>query len=228
MATVSDCERVQANWYRANGTFWTDDDLLWTDGLDSMNLMFPATISPAAVKRGVDRARDLGRSSIGAWLGFDVDPTPLAEAGFERGWSPWWMTADLDDVPLPSDPRVRLEQDTLDYGGEHAAYRERLAITRVQPQRAWYASAHTNGGRFAGRAWSFLDGDLAGVFDMNVWPRFQRRGLGTALLSTVCAAARQAGAEHGVLNATREGKLLYETCGFRQIGEGITWWLHLD
>ena len=164
---------------------------------------------------------------MGAWLSLDVDPIALAEAGFERGWSPWWMTANLADVPPSSDRRVRLEQDTDDYGGEHADYRERLAITRMEPRIAWYASAHTQAGRFAGRAWSFRDGDLAGIFDMNVWPRFQRRGIGTALLSAVCGAAWREGAQQAVLNATPEGKRLYQTCGFTQIGEGITWWLHL-
>jgi hypothetical protein len=42
----------------------------------------------------------------------------------------------------------------------------------------------------------------------------------------VCTAAGAAGARYAVLNATPDGKKLYETCGFRQIGEGITWWLH--
>lgn len=37
-------------------------------------------------------------------------------------------------------------------------------------------------GFVAGRAWIHLDGDLAGLFDLEVWPRFQRRGLGTELL----------------------------------------------
>ena len=63
---------------------------------------------------------------------------------------------------------------------------------------------------------------------MRVWPRFQRRGIGTALLATVCAAARDAGAKRAALNATPEGKLLYSSCGFSQIGEGITWWHHMD
>jgi GNAT superfamily N-acetyltransferase len=233
MVTVADCERVQTNWFRTRaqalgGTVWSDDGLLWTDGPDGMNLMFPRALTTAAVQRGVDRARDLGRGIVGAWLGVDVDANALAEAGFERGWSPWWMTARLAGVPQPNDSRVRLEQDTADYQGEHAAYREQLALTRLEPPCAWYAAAHTRRtARFAGRAWSFRDGDLAGVFDMDVWPRFQRRGLGTALLATVCAAARESGARDAVLNATPEGKALYSTCGFTQIGEGITWWHHM-
>jgi GNAT superfamily N-acetyltransferase len=233
MVTVADCERVQTDWFRTRahtlgGTVWSDDGLLWTDGPDGMNLMFPRTLSVAAVWRGVEQARDLGRDIVGAWLGVDVDATVLADAGFERGWSPWWMTAHLADVPESTDPRVRLAQDSDDYAGEHLAYRDQLALTRVRPACAWYAAAHTTrSGHFAGRAWSFRDGDLAGVFDMDVRPRFQRRGLGTALLATVCAAARQDGAHDAVLNATADGKALYSTCGFTQIGEGITWWHHM-
>jgi GNAT superfamily N-acetyltransferase len=231
VVTVTDCERVQTNWFRTRadatgGAVWRDDGLLWTDGPDGMNLMFPATLSTAAVRRGVDRARELGRDIIGAWLGVDVDASALADAGFERGWSPWWMTAGLTDVPQPRDARVTLDQDGRDYRGEHAAYRDQLAVTRLEPPRAWHAAARESG-RFAGHAWSFRDGELAGIFDMGVWPRFQRRGLGTALLATVCAAARESGAHDAVLNATPEGKALYSTCGFTQIGEGITWWHHM-
>jgi GNAT superfamily N-acetyltransferase len=132
------------------------------------------------------------------------------------------MVADLTGVTA-ADPRVQLQTSSTDYSGEHASYTAQLSIARRHPCRAWYAAAYDNE-RFAGRAWSFVDGDLAGIFDMAVWPPFRRRGLGTALLGAVCAAAREAGAGHAILNATPEGKLLYETCGFRQIGEGITYW----
>ncbi|GMA22613.1 hypothetical protein GCM10025864_03720 [Luteimicrobium album] len=235
MVTVADCERVQSSWFRLRattlgGTVSDDDGLVWTDGLDGFNLLFPRALTTVAVRRGLDRARAVGRTSMGAWLSADTDASALAEAGFERGWSPWWMVADLAEVAEAArkpDPRVALEEDTDDYGGEHAEYREQLALARLRPRVAWYAAAHVGPGRrFAGRSWSFLDGGLAGVFDMAVWPPFRRRGLGTALLGAVCAAARDAGATHAVLNATPEGKLLYETCGFRQIGEGTTWWWH--
>ncbi|MDI5963449.1 GNAT family N-acetyltransferase [Streptantibioticus silvisoli] len=234
MVTVADCERVQTNWFRTRaetlgGRVWRDDGLLWTDGPDGLNLMFPSKLTEAAVRRGVDHARDLGRDIIGAWLDVDVDASALARAGFTRGWSPWWMTARLADVPPPRDDRVRLEYDSLDYEQYDPCYRDQFALARAQPDRCWYAAAHTRRtGRFAGRAWSFRDEQLAGVFDMAVWPRFRRHGLGTALLTTVCTAARQRGATDAVLNATPQGKLLYSTCGFTQIGEGITWWHHMD
>jgi GNAT superfamily N-acetyltransferase len=63
---------------------------------------------------------------------------------------------------------------------------------------------------------------------MAVWPPFRRRGIGSALLAAVCTAAAEAGARNAVLNATPEGKLLYSTAGFTQIGAGRTWWRHLD
>jgi GNAT superfamily N-acetyltransferase len=250
--TVADCERVQADWftYRAKalgGRVWSDGPLDWTDGPDGINVMFPKSIEAAAIARGVEYARASGASIVGAWLSLGVDAAPLAEAGFERGWSPWWMAAGLDEVARPrgksaEEPRdlpvIELQRDTVDFQGD-SSYRSQLALTRLTPQRAWYAAAYapasgapTSGAsaarRFAGRAWSFADGELAGVFDMNVWARFQRRGYGSALLRAVCASAETVGAVAGILNATPQGKPLYESCGFTQLGEGITWWLHLD
>ncbi len=251
-ATVADCERVQADWFafrarELGGAVWEDDGTRWTDGPDGMNLMFPRRISRGAVDRALERAYDQayqrGHGIVGAWLSLDVDATVLAAAGFTRGWSPWWMTAALPDVPQPADSRIRLETDSLDYEEQDPGYRAQLAVTRLEPVRAWYAAARTDDGHFAGRAWSFFDrvqldpvqldpaGDAtpppAGVFDMDVWPPYRRQGFGRALLAAVCAAAGAAGARHAVLNATPEGKALYRTCGFTQIGEGITWWHHL-
>lgn len=214
--TVSDCERVQTSWFvtRAEllgGAVWRDDGLTWAREAEQANLLFPTEISADALGRGLER---INRRPVitGAWLSLEVDPTPLAEAGFERGWSPWWMTARLRDVGGPDDPRVELRDDEL---------------TVARPSHTWSAAAYVEPGhRLGGHAWSHVCGELAGIFDMVVWPQFQRRGLGTALLRVACAAAGAAGARHAVLNATPAGKLLYETCGFEQIGEGITWWLH--
>lgn len=237
MVTVADCQRVQTNWYRyraetLGGEVWTDASLTWIDGPDGQNLMFPTQLDAGALLRGVERARNRGLPIVGAWLDPGVDQAPLAEAGFERGWSPWWMVADLSTMDKSPDPRVELQLRTGDYQHEETAYPMQLAVARRQPTRAWYAAAYaaahsTGTRRFAGRAWSFVDGDFAGVFDMAVWKPYRRQGFGTGLLRAVCAAAYQNGARHAILNATPEGKLLYSTCGFTQIGEGITWWRHL-
>jgi GNAT superfamily N-acetyltransferase len=208
--TVRDCELVQADWLRAQahaegGAAWEDGGLSWAIGPDFASLLFPTEIDPDALARGLARLPSTC-PGVGAWLSLDVDATPLGRAGFERGWSPWWMRASLPDVGEAGDPRIELEAK-----GEHT----------------WYAAAYDGAERrFAGHAWSHLAGDVAGVFDMAVWPQFRRRGLGAGLLRAVCAAAAAAGGRHAVLNATPAGKRLYETCGFAQIGEGITWWLH--
>ena len=231
--TVADCERVQTDWYltRARvlgGKVWDDGPLTWIFGPGVLSLMFPLELPSRGLARGVAAARDLG-VSVGVWLGLDIDSASLAAAGFERGWAPWWMAAPIDAVGPASDDRVELQLDSNDYQGEHADYRREFALARTAPRRSWYAAAYVGPGRrFAGRAWSHLDGEIAGVFDMDVWTPFRRRGLGTALLRAVCAPPRAAGATHAVLNATAEGKQLYQTCGFTQIGEGITWWLHPD
>lgn len=234
MVTVADCERVQTHWFTTRaavlgGEVWQDGPLIWIDGPDGLRLMFPKEIPPPELARGLERAAALRRPTVGVWLGLDVQTDALARAGFERGWSPWWMTARAQDVAPADDARIELQEDTLDYDGEHADYRDELALARDRPRHSWYAAAYAGAERrFAGRAWSHLAGQLAGVFDMAVWPPFRRAGLGTALLRTVCTVAAEAGADGFVLNATPEGKLLYERCGFTQIGEGITWWLHRD
>jgi GNAT superfamily N-acetyltransferase len=207
--TVADCERVQSDWFAARakaggGAVWTDDSVTVTDGPDGLNLMFPTVIAAAPVARVVALATERDLSIVGAWLGLEVDADVLADAGFERGWSPWWMTAPLAEVGTPDDRRITVERRGS----------------------GWYAEAHTPDGRFAGQAWSHLADGLAGIFDMEVWAPFQRQGYGTGLLRAVCAAAASAGAEHAVLNATPMGTLLYEAAGFVQIGEGITWWRH--
>jgi GNAT superfamily N-acetyltransferase len=237
MVTVEDREAAQTCWYQCRaallGEVWSDGPLTWTREDDHLHLMFPARVPADALRRGLERARGSGVRMVGAWLGLETDASALAAAGFERGWAPWWMTAPVSAAGAAADPRIELQEDTSDYRGEYAGYRASLALTRERPRRSWYAAAYDDrGGGFAGRAWSHLSrsrlsGDLAGVFDMNVWEPFRRRGLGSGLLRAVVAAAAEAGARDAVLNATPEGKLLYESCGFRQIGEGITWWLRL-
>lgn len=199
---------------------------MWAHEPDAAYLLFPKRIDPDALARGLTRVRP-SNVIVGAWLATDVDATPLSDAGFGRGWSPWWMTSRIANLDAPHDERIELKDDSTDYTGEFASYGDNLALVRARPKRTWYAAAYAEPGRrFAGHAWSHLVGDLAGVFDMSVWPPFRRQGLGTGLLHAVCAAAAKAGATDAVLNATPEGKKLYETCGFTQIGEGITWWLH--
>jgi GNAT superfamily N-acetyltransferase len=230
--TVADCQRVQTAWFVdlaavAGGETWSDDGLtwIWQPWSSHVMLMFPERIGAAAVERGVQAIAARGARSAGAWLSTDVDPAPLVAAGFERGWAPWWMTARLADVPSPEDPRVRLEDRTPEYDAPDDV--AQLALARHRPTTTWHAAARVDG-RLVGHAWIHAVGDMAGVFDMGVWPRFQRQGLGSGLLRTICAAARSAGVRDAILNSTPAGERLYLNHGFRRIGEGITYWLHRD
>jgi GNAT superfamily N-acetyltransferase len=133
------------------------------------------------------------------------------------------MAAPLDAITEPGDPRVALANEVPEYG---PGGQRLLTLARGERPRGWHAVARVDG-HFAGRAWCLVAGDLAGIYDMDVWPRFQRRGLGRALLRVLCAAAREAGASKAVLNATPEGERVYSAEGFQRVGNGITYWHHL-
>ncbi len=230
LASVADCERNQAAWNAAialagGGEVWDDGGLRWSwqahDG--QLMLNFPQSIPVAAARRGVEEARRRGADIVGAWLGADVDASPLDRVGFERGWEPWWMAAPLAAIAQPDDVRVMITRDVPEYGD---GGRRLLSLAEGPASRAWHAVARIDG-RFAGRAWAFAPDGIAGIYDMDVWPGFQRRGLGRALLRLVCAPARAAGARVAVLNATPDGERLYSAEGFSRIGTGITYWHHL-
>jgi ribosomal protein S18 acetylase RimI-like enzyme len=230
-ATVAECEISQTRWNRAiavagGGEVWEDGELGWSWQAHDRQLMlnFPRSMAPAAVRRGIAFARERHARIVGAWLSKDTNPSQLEAAGFERGWEPWWMAAPLHSIPEPEDPRVAISADVPEYGPEGQRL---LSLTNCGSPYAWHAVARVDA-RFAGRSWCIADGDVAGIYDMDVWPQFRRRGLGRALLRALCGSARAAGARRVVLNATPEGERLYSAEGFVRIGEGITYWHHLD
>ena len=230
-ATVVECEISQTRWNRAvaiagGGAVWEDRGLNWSWQAHNGHLMlsFPRAIDPAAARGGIEFAREHGACIVGAWLSTDTDPTALEAVGFERGWEPWWMAAPLDAIAQPDDPRATLSTDVPEYGPNGQRL---LSLAHGAQPNAWHAVARVDG-HFAGRVWCLAGGDVAGIYDMDVWPQFQRRGLGQALLRTVCSAARAAGATRAVLNATPAGEQLYSAEGFIRIGEGITYWHHLN
>jgi GNAT superfamily N-acetyltransferase len=229
-ATVAECEINQAAWnaavaVAAGGEVWEDNGLRWSWQAHDRQLMlnFPHAIDLAAARRGVDAARTRGARIVGAWLSREVDASPLETVGFERGWEPWWMAASLDLIAEPNDERVTITAEVPEYG---PGGQRLLSLADAPDARAWHAVARLDG-RFAGRGWAFAPSDVAGIYDMDVWPPFQRRGLGRALLRKLGASARVAGARAVVLNATPDGDRLYSAEGFVRIGTGITYWHHL-
>ncbi len=230
LVSVADCERNQAAWNAAvavagGGEVWEDCGLRWSWQAHDRQLMlnFPRSIDAAAARRGVDAAGIRNACIVGAWLGSDVDASGLETVGFERGWEPWWMAAPLGAIARPDDRRVTISNRVPEYGQEGQRL---LSLADGSDGRAWHAVARLDG-HFAGRAWAFAPAGTVGIYDIDVWPRFQRRGLGRALLRAVCEPARVAGVQVAVLNATPDGERVYSAEGFVRIGVGITYWHHL-
>jgi GNAT superfamily N-acetyltransferase len=222
---VADCVRAHVAWFTAlamstGGRVWTDGPLTWAwvPSERTVHALFPEDVPDEVIARGLADARHVRARSVAVWSAVDRTRPELLAAGFEEGWQPWWMTAPTADLVRPTDTtRVFLTSST---GKDDAGSGPLLGHGHT-----WRAEARVDD-RYAGRAWIHVEGDLAGLFDMEVWPRFQRRGLGTALVRLLGATAREHGAERVALNATEEGAELYQTVGFVRAGEGRTWWRH--
>jgi GNAT superfamily N-acetyltransferase len=223
--------RNHTAWMRARalatgGAIRRHGHLRWyAEGLGGeISLGFPKAVSQPALSAALADARACRSRSIACWAtGLeDVDAlwARLEPAGFEWGWKPHWMALDPAGLPAAEpDPRVSLVTSVREYDAYGSAL---LTLTRG---RCWHAEARVDG-RHVGHAWSFLHGDEAGVYDMDVYPPWQRQGLGRALTLAVCGAARDAGARLITLNATDAGERLYSTVGFEPAGWGQTWWWH--
>ncbi|HEY5822029.1 MAG TPA: GNAT family N-acetyltransferase [Propionibacteriaceae bacterium] len=228
-AAVADCVGAHVAWFTAKATL--SAGWVWNDGLvrwawvpteRTMHGLFPESVPTQTAERAFRDARRLRARSVAIWSDVDLERPELEDAGFEVGWQPWWMSAPTDGFEASAfgpagQSRVRLTADPRPDDAGSAGL-----LTRPN---TWRAEA-TVDGAYAGRAWIHLDGTTAGLFDMEVWPRFRRRGLGTELLQLLIGTAREHGAERAVLNATPEGAQLYRAAGFVRVGEGRTWWRH--
>lgn len=223
-AAVAECVRAHVAWFSAKATLsagWVWDDGLvrwaWVPTERTLHGLFPEKVPAATAERAFRDARRLRAASVAIWSDTDVERPDLVGAGFDIGWQPWWMSVSTEAFPPSTTTRVRLTASTRSDDAGSAGL-----LTRPN---TWRAEAEADG-TYAGRAWIHLDGSTAGLFDMEVWPRFRRRGLGTELLRLLVGAAREHGAERVVLNATPEGERLYRTAGFVRVGQGRTWWRH--
>jgi hypothetical protein len=98
------------------------------------------SIDAAAIRRGIDCARERNARIVGGWLSTDTDATTLEEVGFERGWEPWWMTAPMDAITEPDDPRAVLSADVPEYGPGGSACSRSPAASDHLPGARWRGS----------------------------------------------------------------------------------------
>jgi GNAT superfamily N-acetyltransferase len=72
-------------------------------------------------------------------------------------------------------------------------------------------------GEVVSTLWAFLDGDFISIWCMATPPAHQRKGYGRALVGTVLANAREAGATVGLLGASPDGYQLYSATGWETV-----------
>jgi GNAT superfamily N-acetyltransferase len=200
-------------------------DLIVAEGAGTIAFPRPGQ-ARARLRERVDvvmrRAEELDVRAMSCWSMAEDKAlgTLLLARGFEWGWEPHWMALDLaaapagepahEVVPAPGE----LPRD-LPY-----------ASARPDPPAARHLAVRDDGGRTVGHVVVNPWRGIAGVYDMGVVPDRRREGIGRALTLAACAAARDLGCTHAVLNATGEGRPLYRSVGFASLGPGRTWWLH--
>jgi GNAT superfamily N-acetyltransferase len=193
------------------------DDCVWQPRPHG-ELLVPFPREPPG-EEVVERARELGARRIGCWLAgpWGTMESALAGLGFTRGWDPHWMTS----CAKPSEPDARVSEatDVPEYD-DHG----RALLGMIGPDTRLFV-ARVAGGRFAGHAWLHVAAGIGGLYDVFVPEELRRRGLGSALSRAAMAKARELGVDAVALNA--EAPALYESLGFRSLGYGRTWWLHL-
>jgi GNAT superfamily N-acetyltransferase len=168
------------------------------------------------------------------FLNVDSRPHNLEQLLVAHGWARLregvGMAVDLSAIasPFPPPPDLTIERVVDEEGvalwGTFHRYlennqrdkpRERLYISLGlagdQPLRHYIARL---GGEPVGALSLFLGREAAGIYNVEVAPASQRRGVGTAMTQAVFEEARKLGSRVGVVGPTRESRSMYERLGF--------------
>jgi GNAT superfamily N-acetyltransferase len=184
--------------------------------------------------------------SVGWWTLSTEDRaalTPVLMArGFQWGWRPHWMWCDLATPaaarPLPEGVATACFPDAWDEPPVPEPVRafgeDVRAITTFEAPATTVLAAYDQEGAVGSVSLHVgppgtrgADGGTAtaGIYDVWVAERAQRRGIGAALMAAALERARELGCRVATLNATADGARLYRRLGFRSAGWGQTWWL---
>ena len=179
--------------------------------------------------------------SAGCW---SLDPPQpehlgvcLLARGFQPGWRPHWMAADLGEIqthhPFPKGLIIaRDNQQSL--GGIPNLPYARVVVPKAEDAAfpgQWVRMVASMRGKVVGQSVVFLtpgDCGVAGIYHVGVVPRARNKGIGKAVTLAACLYARDMGFRYAVLNSTDIGKPTYHKLGFRSVGDGLTWWLTVE
>jgi len=204
---------------------------------NTFNGVVRAQLSEALVEQVIDdvTARFRERNVPHLWfLGEDSRPANLEQLLGAHGWERLrqgvGMAIDLSAIASPCPPppdltveRVVDEEGVALWGTFHRylEYEQRdeprerlylsLGLAGEQPLRHYIARV---GGEPAGALSLFLGREAAGIYNVEVAPALQRRGVGTAMTRAVLEEARTLGSRVGVLGPTRESRSMYKRLGF--------------
>jgi GNAT superfamily N-acetyltransferase len=168
------------------------------------------------------------------FLNVDSRPHNLEQLLLTHGWvglrQGVGMAIDLSAIaePFPPPPDLTIERVVDEEGvrlwGTFHRYMEN--DQRDEPREQLYISLGLNGdqplrhyvarlGREpVGGLSLFLGQEAAGLYNVEVAPGWQRRGIGTAMTRAVLEEARRLGYRVGVLGPTPESRSMYERLGF--------------
>jgi GNAT superfamily N-acetyltransferase len=216
------------------------DEIEWViTGVEdnTFNGVVRAQLSEAHVDEVIDAvtSRLRERNIPHQWfLNVDSRPPNLEQLLVAHGWARLregiGMTVDLSAIasPFPPPPDLTIERVVDEEGvalwGTFHRYlendqrdepRERLYISLGlagdQPLRHYIARL---GGEPVGALSLFLGREAAAIYNVEVAPARQRRGVGTAMTQAVLEEARKLGSRVGVVGPTRESRSMYERLGF--------------
>ena len=204
---------------------------------NTFNGVVRAQLSEARVDQVIDEvtARFRERPVPHLWfLKRDSRPANLEQLLVAHGWERLregvGMAIDLSAIasPFPPPPELTIERVVNEEGvalwGSFHRYledeqrdepRERLYINLGlagdQPLRHYLARL---GGEPVGGLSLFLGQEAAGIYNVEVAPARQRRGVGTAMTRAVLEEASKLGYRVGVVGPTPESRSMYERLGF--------------
>ena len=144
-----------------------------------------------------------------------------------------------DRVPRHASPRalsIRRVTDSVEFAKtphpaigplttpiRHVAF-ERLRVLLSDPAGRTRGFVAWLDGKPVGAIEIFLGSESAGIHDLRVLERYQRRGIGAALLERACHEAREMGFATLGLLATTEGQALYLRRGFQEVARFACWY----
>jgi GNAT superfamily N-acetyltransferase len=156
----------------------------------------------------------------------------LLARGFQPGWRPCWMALDLQETqtifPSPGGLKITLDNHTSLRQVPNLPYAHVIIPSSSQVPGRWARFVATSNGKVLAHSVVFLTtGELgaAGIYHVGVVPRARHKGIGKAVTQAACQYAREKGYRYAVLNATDNGRRMYEQLGFTRVGDGWTWWL---